>query len=449
MAVSITKSNALAFLLTILLGFFLIGCESSSSSNSGGGNTPEYTITFYSGSDIFNSTVESEGSVNITLIAEKLNVDFPIYTAGGDPVTAGNPTYENYNLIQNTNFYDTSSHDFIEIRTQKDLNNTRKNLSGKYILLNDIQLKAGEAGFDEVSGWLPIGNDPDAFNGTFIGGGHKITNIWVNRTTDNFVGLFGYINNATIKDLSVEVAEGKEIKGDGYVGAIAGGIDNHSSIINSYSMGDISGGNGYCIGGITGIVYDRSIVTNSYSTANINGNSYIGGITGTVSKHSSITNSYSKGNVSGTGEGVGGITGSVESSSSVTNSYASGNVSGRVSVGGIAGRTYEGGITIQNNAAINLLVYANCYIDCYVNRVVGRLNIGADVSDNFALESMTDGTEKLANGGFGGVINDNSGEDRYDMDLQKQTTYEDFGWDFTNIWKIDEGNSYPHLYWED
>ena len=62
---------------------------------------------------------------------------------------------------------------YTPIYTASDLDNIRENLSGKYILMNDINLKTrGE--------WAPVGKDESApFTGTFDGNGHIIANLWV------------------------------------------------------------------------------------------------------------------------------------------------------------------------------------------------------------------------------------------------------------------------------
>ena len=52
------------------------------------------------------------------------------------------------------------------------------------------------------TGWLPIGNDVTPFTGNFNGAGHKITGLWINRTGD-YIGLFGFIDGAVIKNVGV------------------------------------------------------------------------------------------------------------------------------------------------------------------------------------------------------------------------------------------------------
>ena len=87
---------------------------------------------------------------------------------------------------------------FTPIRTAEDLNNIRNNLSGKYILMNDIDL----SGFEN---WSAIGTKDNPFTGTLKGENHAIKNLKTTTIGDNeFAGLFGYIQNAALSGLAVD-----------------------------------------------------------------------------------------------------------------------------------------------------------------------------------------------------------------------------------------------------
>jgi hypothetical protein len=471
---SINMKDLLKLGLTALLALVLAGCGSSGSSSDSGGNTPKYIITFLNTNlDIINSTIKPSGNVNITAIADEFGIT-SAYRANDITNIAGDATYEDYNLTENINFYNTSNFDVTEIRTQEELNNTRINLSGTYILLNDIELKAKsadgtrEAGFEDGNGWLPIGDPTDRFEGIFSGGSHKITNLWSLRAGGN-VGLFGYIdNNAAIKNIGVEIGS-YNIVGLYYVGAIAGYVES-GSITNSYSKGNVSGYE--YVGGIAGLVESGSItnsystgaivgenfvggivgrlqgngasITNSYTTGDISGADFVGGIIGDTRGTSFITNSYANGDVIGIADYVGGIAGYVQNCS-ITNSYSKGNVSGHDFVGGIAGAIIGG--TIQNNAAINPSVTG----DYLVNRIVGNKG-GGTVSNNFAYKLMT-----LS----GDTVFGKDGTDKDSDTLKEQDTYSNatsnggLGWKFGNDdlspWQIGGGKNsgYPYLYFQD
>ena len=182
-----------------------------------------------------------------------------------------------------------------------DLQSMKYNLSLNYELINNINCSMS-SGWNNEKGFIPIGNSTNRFTGSFNGNNYNISNLTINRSSENFVGLFGYAQNGEIKDVG---------------------------LINVNITGNIN------VGGLVG--YSSSTITNSYSTGSVNGNgNNVGGLVGS-SSYSTITNSYSTGNVSGTGYNVGGLVGF--SFSSITNSYSTGSVNGNIQVGGLVGRS--------------------------------------------------------------------------------------------------------------
>ena len=86
-------------------------------------------------------------------------------------------------------------------------------------LMADIDLTEFIADNYPSDGWLPIGNYSARFRGTFDGNGKTISGLTINRVSTDYVGFFGYISRATIKDLTVVAVS---IRGKQYVGGIAG-----------------------------------------------------------------------------------------------------------------------------------------------------------------------------------------------------------------------------------
>ncbi|MBQ2841700.1 MAG: hypothetical protein IJE72_01535 [Clostridia bacterium] len=123
---------------------------------------------------------------------------------------------------------------YTPIYTAEELNNIRSNLSGKYILMNDIDLSIYE-------NWEPIGSEKEPFTGEFDGNGFRIMNL----TSEN--GFFANVNGATISNLGVY-----NCNISGYIGPInryKGGIANNAVntiFENCYVTGEIFGttGNG-------------------------------------------------------------------------------------------------------------------------------------------------------------------------------------------------------------
>ena len=119
----------------------------------------------------------------------------------------------------------------------QDLYAVRNDLESNYILMRDIDLtEATESGGDydyNGQGWLPIvlnwsyANNGSyyygdvGFSGIFDGNGHTISGLRIEgRTADNS-GLFGYVYDGTIKNLTLKDIN---ISAGSYTGGIAGKI---------------------------------------------------------------------------------------------------------------------------------------------------------------------------------------------------------------------------------
>lgn len=78
-------------------------------------------------------------------------------------------------------------------------------------------------------GFTPIGNLNSTFQGTFDGQGFEIKNLYIN-SKENYVGLFGYLDGATIKNLRISgsivgcdyESQEKDFSCHRYIGGIAG-----------------------------------------------------------------------------------------------------------------------------------------------------------------------------------------------------------------------------------
>ena len=181
--------------------------------------------------------------------------------------------------------------------------------------------------------WTPIGTTSKSFKGTFDGNGHTISGLYFDNPTDgnypaggNHVGLIGYAEGATIKNVGVIDSY---IRGYKYVGGICGQnyVKSQATITNCYNTGTVSGS--AWVGGISG---EYGTITNCYNTGTVSGSSsYVGGISG---YHGAITDCYNTGTVSGSAYSVGGICGG---EGTQTNCYNTGTVSGNRYVGGICG----------------------------------------------------------------------------------------------------------------
>ena len=186
------------------------------------------------------------------------------------------------------------------------------------------------------AGWEPIGTNANSdnaerYNGVFKGNGHTISNLFINRTSTDGVGLFG----ATGTDSEVRRVglESVNVTGKDHTGGLAGNA--FGDIRSSYTTGSVSGGG--VVGGLVGYHYgaDKIIVT-SYSNAAVTASGdQVGGLVGVLSS-TSVFASYATGDVTTSGDQVGGLNGNV-SFGSIVASYATGAVTGSTDVGGLTG----------------------------------------------------------------------------------------------------------------
>jgi hypothetical protein len=292
-----------------------------------------------------------------------------------------------------------------------------------------------------------------AFTGVFDGNDHKIINLTVDDGVagKDFLGLFGYIGqDGQVNNLGIE---GGSVSGSYYVGGLV--AYNTGSVSNCYSTGDVSGD--FEVGGIAG--RNGGSVSNCYSTGDVSSNREVGGLVGINS--GSVSNCYSTSDVSATDNSMGGLVGI--NSGSISNCYSTGFVSGTGSCGGAmvgqnwgsvsncystgdvngTGR-YIGGLVGLNGDSIS-----NCYStgdvngDRYVGGLVGDNQETGSVSNCFwDTDTQTHGvTESI--GLNEGTVTNVAGLSTAQM--QTKSTFTDAGWDFVEIWLINNGATYPVL----
>ena len=283
------------------------------------------------------------------------------------------------------------------ILTPEQLDDVRNKPYAYYRVGQDIDLTSYLA--SNIAGWLPIGDLSSPFTGSIDGDKHTISGLHIQRPTSGVanIGLFGYINDGTVKDLKVELS-GNINGGTGtYVGGLAGRISGNDGIISncqvtSVGAGEIHGGN--YVGGIVGRVDIDGLVTGCYTSVVVVGSNGVGGVVGQISSDASnerggsVTNCYSIKDVTGT-TGVGGVVGRVQRNGIVSNCYAQGAVKHTTGnsvnyVGGVVGRIDQNG-KVSNCVALNSNVSTT--FSTGVGRVTGY-NDGGTLSNNWAFSNM-------------------------------------------------------------
>jgi len=191
------------------------------------------------------------------------------------------------------------------------------------------------------------------FSGTLDGDGHKITNLTISESGSSNVGLIGYLNKGTIKNLGIEEST---ITGNTYVGALAGKTMN-------------------------------ALVMNCYSSATVSGTKDVGGIIGQFNS-SDMYNCYSHATVSGTKESVGGIAGSFNSSLDLTHYATIDNV---YSAATVTSPKY-GGIVVGWNEKSSAKTPVNMTNVYYYGNLNASGNYKGDEATLLTETQVTDGT---------------------------------------------------------
>lgn len=157
-----------------------------------------------------------------------------------------------------------SADDATEIENIDDLRNVSDDMSGDYILIDDID--ASGINFE------PIGGSDNLFMGTFNGNGYVVSNLTVDRPDEEGVGLFGGTGETSvIQNVGVEDAD---VTGKRFVGGLVG--TNYGVVAESYVTGEVEGEQE--VGGLVG--YNDGVVTRSYSEADVTGGMATGGLVG-------------------------------------------------------------------------------------------------------------------------------------------------------------------------
>ena len=343
---------------------------------------------------------------------------------------------------------------------------------GYFKLMNDIDLTDYINQFSPTEGWESIGREGSETI-HFDGDGHKITGLWCNTTRDN-TGLFSCFANGTIKNLTVETAKGKQVKGGKNTGLLIGKMMN-GTIENCRVVGTL--GDGTPVGGLVGL-FEGGKISLCQASVTINTTqetSYVGGIVGDITS-GTIDQCVTMGTLTATGKEsyVGGLVG--RNRATITNSYSNAaihssyNAAGLVAynynkvekcyaTGDLYSQNYAAGVigyndgssaVVKNCAAMNNrieVVYESQQVQQgggYGQRIIGGIKNGAPAPElnNYALKTMQVSVNNVAQKVYDDIMN---GAGKQGSELAKAATYQELGWDFAEIWTIAEGEGYPSL----
>jgi len=175
------------------------------------------------------------------------------------------------------------------ITTAVELQLMAVDLDGDYTLANDIDCACSS--WNNGAGFAPVSTSTAAkFTGTLDGSAKVVSNLFIDRTSTTYVGLFGYIGiGSTITEIGLEDIIVRSLT---YSGGLVGA--SQGTISQSYTTGFVTS-TGQAIGGLVGY-NNGGTVSNSYSLAAVSStlDVEVGGLIG-WNNAGTITNSYSTG----------------------------------------------------------------------------------------------------------------------------------------------------------
>lgn len=211
----------------------------------------------------------------------------------------------------------------------------------------------------EEKSWVPIGNINNKYQGTFDGNNKTITNLYINAS-QNYMGLFGYTDEGTIKNLTFEYAN--VTKTNNYAGVLVGKAFRGSTLQNIKISNTCQIKGGKYTGGIAG--YLNGNAYNCVNCATVQGIQNIGGLCGHYSRSrtgNSMTACANYGNVTASSLAVGGLVGYFDSGT-IQDCANYGDVKGTERVAGMAG-------TVSNGKIQNVFSYGNISVTTKTQKV--------------------------------------------------------------------------------
>ena len=346
---------------------------------------------------------------NINSFLLTLTVDDPL-VSGATQTTVYRFEVIRHPLIT-VNDIDEDDDGLIEIHSVDDLNAIRyqPDGSGYKASRNDTKItvgcpETGCIGYELVqdldvddamrfADWQPIGyiapsgdadecNHPSnrCFSGIFDGNNHTISNLRIDKSDTDNVGLFAaladgaQVKNVNLANVSVEGRFG--------VGSLV--AYNAGEIDNSYADGTITGERD--VGGL--VAYNVGRISDSYAYGAVSGGSSVGGLVARNKNGGAIANSYSLNRVSGD-DNIGGLVGL--NLGFIVNTHASGVVEGSMRIGGLVAN--NGGSVADSYATADILCTGVPMCTSYTVATGGL--IGSDVGGVVANSYWDTGVSKL------------------------------------------------------
>lgn len=313
-----------------------------------------------------------------------------------------------------------------------------------------------------TQGWNPIGTSAYPFRGHYDGNMKTIKGLFIKRPSLSYVGLFGYVQEATIERISLI---NPQIEGGENVGAIVGIMYNSGTVSNNIVCGGSIIANKH-VGGIVGNMeyigdtneYTSAVIGN-YICAQLRGE-IAGGICGIecneyftcpgykqIAQKIIMDNSANCNIIAKIGGGILGKSKPFINGSSYYSDYSNDIIVRNISQGTIIAEENAGGIIGEYNVSRKYynLVENNCAllseITCTSSLAYRICNDDWSGYKNVAYSSMkvvSQGKEtSVEDDGFNGM--------GYGIKtLKRKTTYEGLSYDTDKQWNIWEGESFAY-----
>jgi hypothetical protein len=395
---------------------------------------------------VFKNLMFYEGVYNLTFSTVKLGSikkDFAVDVAGVG--TAADP-------YQINNFYGL---EFIH-----------QHLDACFRIERDIDASAtAAASYNGGKGWLPLGQSTvTSFKGQIDGNNKTISNLYINRPDEEYVGFIGYIQTAVhIQNLNLTNVD---ITGKTRVGGLVGAIkDATASLVENCSVtgvvrgnlftggmfGRLSGtvrdchtdttvevilvdGSAFNHGGLAGTVAEAT-VANCYAVGNVIGDYTFGGLFGNA-YDSTISHCYALGDLechrlSTVNKEIGGFVGHISNGCLITDCFSRGDVDGRRELGGFCGYLIRSTIErcYSTGSVTNPSPLANCggfigYSSGLAEAIITNCYYDVDTS---------------------GCSDTGKGEPMTTAEMQNAESYNE--WSFGLVWHISQSvnDGYPYL----
>ncbi len=250
--------------------------------------------------------------------------------------------------------------------------------------------------FNGGAGWQPIGTATSPFTARFHTNGAPIRNLFINNSTDEFVGFFGVLEGADIQGVSFvgDLMSVVSTRSSSRVGTLAGSALD-SNIVDANAVANVSGSSTSQVGGLFGQIVGQSSVDRVFTRGSVTATgslSEAGGMAGRLdgeANTAALSNSYSDASVSiGSGSAGGGLV-AVSRQASISNSYT---------VGQVTGAGLKGALVAND---LDNTVFADSYWDSDVAQALSISSDGGEPKTTAQLQCVTNAnpTEECQGGG--------------------------------------------------